>query len=318
MKRGTNPQHPYVRHQSLIEERGVVVIDNITQMPQYGSAYIAPDLLMMFCHQGTMYNINMPDDEFGRHDVGVLLPNQIVMARHVSDDYQATMVAVSRKFYDELLHQYPYPRHSRRYRQHPAVHFTDEQFAAVMDAVHLLRSISVSRSPQRLQMLRQVVCVLLNMIGEYRLENHPEETVPTRNEMFFNRFYDAIIEHYRESREMAFYAKLLCVSPKHFSQVIKTETGISANKWISTYVILQAKSLMDSRRDLTIQQIASELGFTEQASFSRFFKGQAGISPTEYRSRTAYDDKGELTYGRKATGRRAMLGNGYSRSRKLK
>jgi len=36
---------------------------------------------------------------------------------------------------------------------------------------------------------------------------------------------------------------------------------------------------------LTIQQVADRLGFSELASFSRFFKRETGLSPTEFRER---------------------------------
>ena len=84
---------------------------------------------------------------------------------------------------------------------------------------------------------------------------------------------------------MAYYADLCCLSPKHFSEVIRRETGISANTWISTYVTIRAKILLDSRPDCTVQQVSDVLGFSEQSSFARFFKKQTGMSPTEYRER---------------------------------
>ena len=85
--------------------------------------------------------------------------------------------------------------------------------------------------------------------------------------------------------EMAFYAHECCLSPKHFSEVIKRETALSPSQWISTYVTICAKSLLDSRKDYTVQQISHYLGFTEQASFTRFFKRETGLTPSEYRER---------------------------------
>ncbi|MFK1903840.1 helix-turn-helix domain-containing protein [Bacteroides fragilis] len=42
------------------------------------------------------------------------------------------------------------------------------------------------------------------------------------------------------------------------------------------------KMLSCSKND--IQKITDALGFTDQASFSKFFKRFAGVSPTEYRN----------------------------------
>lgn len=75
------------------------------------------------------------------------------------------------------------------------------------------------------------------------------------------------------------------LSPKYFSTLIKQETGISAGEWIDRYVVIQAKTLLEQERDLTIQQVADQMGFSEQASFSRFFKRHTGMTPKEYRER---------------------------------
>ena len=50
-----------------------------------------------------------------------------------------------------------------------------------------------------------------------------------------------MVKHYRESREIQFYANLLNLTPKHLSKVIRAAADISPMKWIEQYVIAQAK-----------------------------------------------------------------------------
>ena len=40
-----------------------------------------------------------------------------------------------------------------------------------------------------------------------------------------------------------------------------------------------------ARPDLTVQAIADMLSFDEQATFSRYFRRETGISPSEFRKR---------------------------------
>ena len=48
--------------------------------------------------------------------------------------------------------------------------------------------------------------------------------------------------------------------------------------------MIQAKALLLYQQRLTVQQIALRLGFADQATFSRFFKANTGLSPSEYRT----------------------------------
>lgn len=278
-----DPAHPYIQHLNDINEREVVVIDNIPSPPLVGEAYIASNLLIIVCHQGAILNDDVPEFRLRAHDVSILMPDQIALPQRITDDLRCTNIAISRAFFKRLLHQYPYPRYGALYRRRPPCLLTKEQFSNVLDAVNLIRTVSRSKNSHRLERLTHLLSVLFSMLGEYHVANYPDETVGS--ESVFSRFYEALIQHYRESHEMAYYASVCCLSPKHFSDVIKKETGISANEWIATYVTIRAKMLLDSRKDMTVQQISLHLGFSEQASFARFFKRQTGHTPTEYRER---------------------------------
>ena len=284
MKADVNTQHPYIQHMNDIAEQDVVVIDNVKGFPAYGEVYIAPDMLILICHEGELWVKDMPDKTFKAHDISILLPDQIVASLRASADYRATLIGISRKFHDRLQHSYPYTRYAPRYRRRPATHLTDEQYKSLLDMVELVRSISQSKSVHRAEMLCNLLAIMLNMVGEYHVSNHPNISINlSPNELLFNRFYEAVIQHHRESHEMAYYARICCLSPKYFSEIIKRDTGISANKWISTYITVRAKSLLDSREDYSIQQISDFLGFSEPSSFSRFFKRETGMNPKDYR-----------------------------------
>ncbi len=48
---------------------------------------------------------------------------------------------------------------------------------------------------------------------------------------------------------------------------------------------MQAKMLLRHQQQMTIQEIARQLGFSDQAAFSRYFKSKAGFSPSAYREK---------------------------------
>ncbi len=83
---------------------------------------------------------------------------------------------------------------------------------------------------------------------------------------------------------VGFSVQLACLSAKHFSTVIKEETGHTATHWIHSQIVAEAKMLLHMRHDLTVQAISDMLGFDEQASISRYFHRETGLYPTEFRA----------------------------------
>ena len=96
------------------------------------------------------------------------------------------------------------------------------------------------------------------------------------------KFRQAVAKHCKEHRSVTFYAAHLHVHPKYLSQVIASETGLTASEWIQKQVILEAKILLQDPT-LSIGTIADILYFTDQSTFGKYFKKYNGISPSAYR-----------------------------------
>ncbi|MBQ9640231.1 MAG: AraC family transcriptional regulator [Bacteroidaceae bacterium] len=277
-------QHPIDRLESEIEAQGLVVIDNVTRLPAYGEPYISPHMVIGLNLRGQVKaEYDMRPVVFHPHEISVLYPNHIVLGRESSEDYQAVLVVISSRFFDELRKMASY-RNPLVYHNAPAIQLDEQQFEAVQNIINLLRSVSRMQIPARTIMIANLLEVLSLLLTEYRQKTQSVSLQQQSKEKLFSRFYDAIVKHHRDSREVSYYADLLYLSPKYFGSVIKRETGISAGDWIANYVVIQAKSLLSTRRDLSIQQISHQLGFPDQAAFSRYFRSNAKISPSEYRA----------------------------------
>jgi len=72
------------------------------------------------------------------------------------------------------------------------------------------------------------------------------------------------------------------LSASYFGDLIKKETGRSAQEYIQTKVIEVAKErIFDHSKSMS--EIAYELGFKYPQHFTRLFKKRVGKSPNEYR-----------------------------------
>lgn len=80
-----------------------------------------------------------------------------------------------------------------------------------------------------------------------------------------------------------YFADQLHLSANYFGDLIKKETGVSAQDYIQNKVIQVAKERVFDQSK-SISEIAYELGFKYPQHFSRLFKQRVGYTPNEYRS----------------------------------
>lgn len=79
-----------------------------------------------------------------------------------------------------------------------------------------------------------------------------------------------------------YIAGALNVSPNYLSSLLKVLTGQSTQQHIHNKLIEKAKEKL-STTDLTISEIAYELGFEHSQSFSKLFKSKTSLSPLQFR-----------------------------------
>ncbi|MBQ9655727.1 MAG: AraC family transcriptional regulator [Prevotella sp.] len=281
------PLHPLLARADEIAERGLMVFDDICSMPIYHEPFTTNLMTIGVNLCGWVKaECDMRPLLFQAHDLAVLTPHHILCAHESSADYHAMLIVLSPAFQEMMKRRYPHVyRDNHHYLYRQDIHLNERQFQRVVDCFRLLRDVSREDSPRRDEMLGNLLEVLFLLLQDYRHENGIENHRPTPREELFTNFHNAIEQHYRESREVCYYADLFHLSPKHFATVIKQQTGTGALQWINSYVIIQAKSLLRHHRQMTIQQITTQLGFPDQAAFSRYFKNNTGLSPTQYRER---------------------------------
>src|SRR5574344_2080800 len=95
-------------------------------------------------------------------------------------------------------------------------------------------------------------------------------------------FFGLIHRHYKEHRNLAYYADKLCVSTRYLSSVTNIISGCSPKKLIDDYIILEIKIQLQST-NYTVQEISQRLNFSDQSVMGRFFKQQTGLGAMEYR-----------------------------------
>lgn len=95
-------------------------------------------------------------------------------------------------------------------------------------------------------------------------------------------FYNLMLEHYREHRDIAFYAALLCITPNYLAMILRRQCGETPKEAIDRQVMLGLKyELLNTEK--TVTQLAREFHFPDISYLCRYFRRHTGMSLTEYR-----------------------------------
>ncbi|MBZ4190978.1 helix-turn-helix domain-containing protein [Niabella beijingensis] len=125
-------------------------------------------------------------------------------------------------------------------------------------------------------------CSLIATLINRHVKSTSERTELRANSVL-SRFHLLIEKHFQSHKSVSFYAEQLNVTPNYLTILCKKNFKESALSMIQQRVVLEAKRLMHSS-ELSIKEIAFELGFQEIAHFSFFFKSKTGLSPRQYRT----------------------------------
>ncbi|SIQ58810.1 AraC family transcriptional regulator [Maribacter ulvicola] len=80
-----------------------------------------------------------------------------------------------------------------------------------------------------------------------------------------------------------YYANELGISTKRLNQVLQDKLSLTAKQVIQQRQITEAKRKL-IKSEVTTKELAFELGFESISSFSRFFKKNVGVSPTQFKA----------------------------------
>ena len=282
--------HPIVALNTEIEKRGVLLIEDVVRLPSSDAPdvpFVSPHLVIVICHQGySIGEYDMKPIKFCAHDYSLVYPDHPILAKETSEDYHSTLLIISSSFYNDLRPRLAYGN-SLVFHSQPTFHLSDEHYLCVCDTIKLLKFIIGFDCPSQKELTIGILDVMSKLVDNFRqiddIAEQQPDTDTVGGSLLFKRFYDLLAMHYKEHREVQYYAQLLCLSPKYCGSLIKKEMGITASQCIANYIIIQAKTLLHYRPDLTIQEISQQLGFDDATSFSRYFKASVGISPKEYR-----------------------------------
>lgn len=111
--------------------------------------------------------------------------------------------------------------------------------------------------------------------------NDAPQTDKTSAERVLMRFQTDVHNFSSRFKTVSYYAARQRLSSRHFSRLIKEASGRDPKDLIKEYVVLEAKSLLQSG-NYSVREVADMLGFENDSFFNRYFKYAAGVTPGAY------------------------------------
>ena len=103
-----------------------------------------------------------------------------------------------------------------------------------------------------------------------------------KHPQIFIKFLQLLQAYICNEHTAGFYADQLHITPQYLRRIVKAITGHSVYQVISDHLCREiCKLLLET--DLSLQEIADRLHFSDQAVLSKFFKRINGVSPLKFR-----------------------------------
>lgn len=271
-----------------IEQSGILIVREMQRFFNYNENFVFPHIILTLCLSGSARaKYDMRVITHRKNDLAIIMPGHIMHPIDCTDDFTYAVFFISPKMFDDLrFHTFSHDYEKFNYA--PVCSLTDEQAShllAIVDQLIVIANHTEEELPHRHQALLAQLAVGYEFLNYYRREQD-RQWVENRHADIFNRFCDLVVNHYRESREIKFYADMLNLTPKYLSKVIRMAADISPAEWIEQYVTAQAKRLIETRATQTLQETAYMLGFSEPTSFYRYFKRITGMTVKQYREKS--------------------------------
>lgn len=282
---------------TLVKECGVPHIGNdvalfesMKRMPeQLEARRLSLCLFIGLCTSGVVtLMVNNKKRIVSSNNVMLITEESVIDDIRMSDDFDGIGFFVSYKQLQEILKELN--NMSDLFlisHNHPVFEITAEERTVAMGHVASLRTrIAQTGHRYQLEVVRlNILSLIYDMYNAFEraLQNHHKEEKQSRAESMFVHFIQLVEHHYREQRQVQWYAAQMNVTPKYLCEVISSVSRRSPNEWIDKFVTSEIRNQL-RHTVKRISEIAKELNFPTQSFFGKYFKDNVGVSPTDYRN----------------------------------
>ena len=237
-------------------------------------------VLVLFTNGTGLHKIDFDTFDITKGSLFLMQPGQIHLWE-LSSDIDGYIVFFSKEIYnlhfrDKKIEEYLFFQSSKN---KPELVLNIDEMKQIQPFFELIVNENHEDKIQKKdKMLNLLDCILVEILRIYNIEsNHLTSTYNHK----LKEFEILLEQFYKTEKSPSFYADKMAITLKHLNRISKNILNITITELIARRVILESKRIMVDQNK-TIAQIADELGYSNYSYFSKLFKKNVGITPTEF------------------------------------
>lgn len=272
-------------------DENLIILDSVEATIQEDTPVKMDCFIIVFCIEGeASININNKSHVLSADHCAIILPNAIIRQMHNNEGCTFRIVAISSTFMKEATSSrketwdigfylynnpvFPINRNS----SYKLYLYKELALNCITSKEH-----SYSKESKK-HLFSAIFCEILGVLHQ---NIPPQENIPDyRNDRpmhIFRKFIEKVTEDDGTHRTVAYYADLLCYSPKHLSCVIKRVSGRTPISIINEHAMKLIKYQL-KHSDKSIKEVANHFDFANPSFFGKFVKTHTGMSPMQLRN----------------------------------
>lgn len=226
--------------------------------------------------------------DFGEGGLIFTAPNQVFETPNETIDFGHTLLV-----HPDFFLSYPLAKKIKQYGffsyiANEALHLSDKEKTTIFSIFNIIDDEIQSRIDDFSQ---DVIISQLELLLNYSNRFYKRQFITRKavHSDLLQKLEEILDDYFNNEKSLLkgiptvqFLAQQLNLSPTYLSDMLRSLTGQNTQQHIHNKLIEKAKEKL-STTELSVSEIAYELGFEHPQSFSKLFKNKSGISPIEFR-----------------------------------
>lgn len=226
----------------------------------------------------------------------ILTPTHTCRLQKHNPDFKVRLLLLNSNEYNLSVHL-SYIVKSERWMKtyfNPVIKLTDQEAYTINRCTdRIVEQINRKECPNRMEFMKLAVTwhhMELDIILQERGDEKNDNNMPlTRQQHLARKLYNLVVNNFRKEHQVRFYSEQMCLTPQYLNQITTHTFGKTLSAIITDQLFTTARGMILAS-DMSLQEIANELNFPDQASFSKFIKKAAGVSPNVLRKNNPHKD----------------------------